>query len=249
MKKLLISILRLLRIYTHKAEDKVSELITLQDQILLLQNTLNSKTKDLESKLKSSCIKLEASKITLVEAMNNVVLLESSKIKTGTLGIKEDFMQCVELLQLAIPKQEMAQQRFDLFDAQVNNLKHTLKEFKAESDQLSLSLSKLEHEADMHQLSLEMGEVIYGTDSLSPTYLEIKNKVDEIKAKDLGTQHYNKLTHTPTPEQLERKIKTVTNAIDYEAEFLSLSTTGRLPTPSQEPIKVKACSIFEQSSV
>lgn len=171
--------------------------------------------------------------------------LKRQELKDKGISINEDFMQCVELLQLAIPKQEMAQQRFDLFDAQVNNLKHTLKEFKAESDQLSLSLSKLEHEADMHQLSLEMGEVIYGTDSLSPTYLEIKNKVDEIKAKDLGTQQYNKLTHAPTAEQLERKIKTVTNNIDYEAEFLALSTTGKLP----EPPVIETFTVFEHSKV
>ena len=59
--------------------------------------------------------------------------------------------------------------------------------------------------------------------------MEIKNKVKDMKAKDLGTQKFNKEVHQPSIQQLERKSKSLASTVDYEAEFVSLSTTGTLP--------------------
>ena len=59
MKKLFIAILRLLRIYTNKAGDKVSELVTLKDQIMLLQKDLRLKIEKLDGNYKQALIRLE----------------------------------------------------------------------------------------------------------------------------------------------------------------------------------------------
>ena len=229
MKKLFIAILRLLRIYTNKAGDKVSELVTLKDQIMLLQKDLRLKIEKLDGNYKQALIRLEKAQLDVTETSKDVATLTETKNRLGRQGRREDFMEAAQLLEIAIPKYEMSVQKKDMLQLHVDNLSENRKEFALEASSLDIHLEQLQHEYEMHELNLEMGQMLYGENSYSPTLLEIKNKVKDMKAKDLGTQKFNKEVHQPSIQQLERKSKSLASTVDYEAEFVSLSTTGTLP--------------------
>lgn len=83
MKKLFIAILRLLRIYTNKAGDKVSELVTLKDQIMLLQKDLRLKIEKLDGNYKQALIRLEKAQLDVTETSIDISTLTETKNRLG----------------------------------------------------------------------------------------------------------------------------------------------------------------------
>ena len=129
MKKLFIAILRLLRIYTNKVGDKVSELVTLKDQIMLLQEDLRLKIEKLDGNYKQALIRLEKAQLDVTETSIDVTTLTETKNRLGRQGRREDFMEAAQLLEIAIPKYEMSVQKKDMLQLHVDNLSENRKEF------------------------------------------------------------------------------------------------------------------------
>ena len=141
MKKLFIALLQMLKIFTFKTGNKVSEMIALKDQILLLQNDLQSKISKLDENYKKSLIKLAAADLNVTETTLTVESLKLVKEKAGRKSLKEEFMEAASLLEVAIPKQEMAIQKQAILKLHADNLNTSRIEFQSEADALNILYS------------------------------------------------------------------------------------------------------------
>lgn len=206
MKKLLISILRLLKIYTNKAGDTVSRFITLQNQIELLLAEHNSKIIDMEANVKQTYINLAAAQEEENKNQQTVKSITQSMEQFIRQDKEEDYIEARKLLERAAGKLHRTQEKVTIYQRNSQQLQENLDGVKDASEKLITKLEILQHEYQLSQINLSMNNTLHGSDSVTPTLEEIERTVLEIKAKDKGTQMYIQHNKETTAEHLERRV-------------------------------------------